>query len=469
MQTLNSRPEESTALIVDRSQYTVAEVLVFAKRLQDLLSDALVKIKKETRPLDACFVLPSLNPVSYMIGFVACLNAGVGVIPWREQAISLDRLMNLVRPDGLIKITDAPGTGFSLELFDQPELEFSRPGQVVMLTSGSTGQPKGVTLGVAQLIRNAELAGSAINLSACSKWAIDIDMALMSATSHMVMAWQYDKPLLHLLDMPNDSSDREFSDGCTGFGGSPIQLVRMSERLGAKTQPNKMMSSGDFLAPAMLDQIRTSFPNTEIYKFYGLTELSGRFCFVSNQELFKYKSAAGRPLPGFEVRIACENEEGGIGEIEAKSDLITAGYYVGDGQFQAIEGDWFSTGDIGSLENGMLTLIGRSDDVMKVGGEKVDRQTIESALTEILYQHEYCVLSVQHSLFGQCPALFIAENSAYNIPAWDEIVQAMKKKLSSRFIPSLIFRLEEGLPRLANGKIDRVKLKTEFQQYPRLH
>jgi O-succinylbenzoic acid--CoA ligase len=210
----------------------------------------------------------------------------------------------------------------------------------------------------------------------------------------------------------------------------------------------------------MTDEIVARHPQTEIHKLYGLTELSGRFCHMPHRDLMRNKSAAGRPLPGHQARISDPDSEG-IGQIEARTPMMTRGYYLPGGVFEPVAAEWFATGDLGSIDkDGVVTVVGRADDVFKVGGEKVDRLSIESALAGLLKNRNYCVLPIEHHLFGLCPALFVEASPTQPAPTWADIVAFLRGRLPARFIPSLMFAVDGGLPRLPSGKIDRLALTT---------
>ena len=437
---------------------TVCDVETAARGTAIRLANAL--------PDGGCVLLPSADPAAFLIGLMACSRSGVTAVPWREDAQTLNVIADVVRPDGILRL----GGETAIDPVGTPPLEGPRVGGLVMMTSGSTGAPKGVALDLGQVILNGLAAGAAIDVQRCRGWAIDIDMALMSALCHMLMAWQFDLPLHHLGGRADPATRELFRSGGIGFGGSPVQLVRLRERVDADGGPEMLVSSGDFLSPVMIDEILTAFPAAQVHKLYGLTELCGRFCCMPHDRLMVDKAAVGWPLSGFEGRIA-DARPGDIGEVEARGPLLMAGYYRAGGVFSPRAPGWFRTGDLGRQgPDGAITLVGRADDVVKVGGQKVDRQSIEQALSDLLIQQEYCVLGVEHPLVGQCPALFIAAApDGTEPPGWAVIVAHLRARLPSRFTPGLMYGLEaQTLPRLANGKIDREALKMNHSSFTRL-
>ncbi len=459
---LRKRPPNGIAITTNKVCMTVDQIESAAYSVANAISLWSAGHKK-------CLLLPSSNPVNFVVGIIACQLAGAVVVPWREKSLLLEDVVDLLKPDGILQFaSDLPHMA-TISTVPGSLDSSKRVGEIIMLTSGSTGSPKGVALEFDQLLLNAQHAGAALQIWRCSGWSIDMDMALMSALCHFLMAWQYDLPLHHISNRDAKDVSLIFKSGAIGFGGSPIQLVRLREQIPMDTAPTMLVSSGDFLLPAMIDEVHANFPGALINKLYGLTEVAGRLCCMPHELLMQNKAAAGFPITGFQVRLA-EPDSNGAGEIEVKSPLVMAGYYHSGGNFEPNTLDWFGTGDLGFFSpDGAITLLGRRDDVMKVGGEKVDRQTIEFALKDVLSQFDYCVLGVSHPLVGISPALFISNfNEAENPPKWLDIVTHLRKRVPNRFIPALMYILPQGLPRLANGKIDRQTLKSNHQTYTRL-
>jgi acyl-CoA synthetase (AMP-forming)/AMP-acid ligase II len=184
--------------------------------------------------------------------------------------------------------------------------------------------------------------------------------------------------------------------------------------------------------------------------------------------LMQHKAAAGYPLAGYQARVH-EPDENNHGEIEAKSPLMMHGYYLAGGVFDRFDSEWLRTGDFGTIDQqGAVTLAGRSDDVLKVGGEKVDRFTIETTLSDLLLGFDYCVLPVEHHLLGRCLALFLSQAPPRTLPSRAAIIERLRQSLPNRFIPPLAYCLPHPLPRLSNGKLDRQSLVRRHAEFQRL-
>jgi acyl-CoA synthetase (AMP-forming)/AMP-acid ligase II len=97
-------------------------------------------------------------------------------------------------------------------------------------------------------------------------------------------------------------------------------------------------------------------------------------------------TSSGRPLPGNEVRIASDSGtvlgDGRVGEILVRSDSLFTGYYNRpDLNANAIINGWYYTGDLGSVLEVELYVIGRKKDLLIVGGENLYPQDIEEIVT----------------------------------------------------------------------------------------
>jgi long-chain acyl-CoA synthetase len=420
-------------------------------------------------------IVPSDDPIAFMTGIVACWLSNDTAVAWRKSAIDIASLAELtaattsIRWDNLasdwhIDRSPAASTG-------------EQPGDLVILTSGSTGKPKGVALDLGRLAVNAALAGSKVGISSCEFWAVDADMSLMSPLGHTLMAWSNQVPVQHLGGLEWSRRSRLFAKGKGGYGGAPLQIRELSQRM-IGTGPHVMVSSGDFLPPALAAAVEARFPEARLHKIYGLTEVSGRLCVLPHEQRQRYPAAAGYPLPGFEVFVAAVGEpqesekesEKESGEICVAGPTLMCGYWRSGGDFEPTEGPIFRTGDLGSIaSDGLVTVRGRRDDVFKVGAEKVDRHSIEQALQSTLGEHEFCVLPVIHPVLGQTPALFVACTDLENLPSRATLVKAVRGKLSPRYMPSMTLFAGKTLPKLPNGKLDKQLLIHEFQKYPDLY
>jgi len=448
---------DSYAIQTDVKSVTRQEILEAAR--------ALAHKMREGGAAGRPYLIPFTEPVEYLTSILAVNLAGAIAVPCRQDALAdLDYITELVAPKAVLH------AGGKVEPIGEGRSDI--PGDIVLLTTGSTGAPKGVVLTFGQVIMNCALAGDRIGIKDCDYWCVEVDLSFTSGLCHTLMAWINHVPLYHTKNIDGERLNKIFSDQKSGFGGSPIQLSKLCDMLSGQAAPTKVMSSGDFLPMSYVEKILSRFPDTQINRFYGLTELSGRFCSLPHQLIRSTPNAVGLPLPGFEVQI--RNEDGSlceaskIGDVWAKSPLLMQGYIRVGQPFEDVgaknEG-WFNTNDKGSISpSGLITLMGREHDVFKVGGEKVSRTEIEGALSRFIAA-EFVVLPVEHSSFGVMPVLFAERGEG--LPDWQKIRAFAFANLEAKFVPMQGFVMDE-LPRTDTGKIIRKALTNNTHTFERL-
>jgi acyl-CoA synthetase (AMP-forming)/AMP-acid ligase II len=412
-------------------------------------------------------IVPSDDPIALLAGTAGCWLSQNTAVVWRKSTINIESLTELTAAATYIRWDrqlndwhiDRLSTTFAIE----------QPGDVIILTSGSTGKPKGVALDLGRMAVNATLAGSKVGVSSCDFWAVDADMSLMSPLGHTLTAWSSQVPLQHLGGLDWVRRSELFAAQRGGYGGAPLQIRELAQRITGRG-PSIIVSSGDFLPPALGAAVDARFPDAKLHKIYGLTEVSGRLCVLPHEQRQLHPAAAGFPLPGFEVMMGQTDDGNDIGEICVSGPTMMCGYWRPGGSFEPIGASMFRTGDLGSMRSdGLVTVSGRRGDVFKVGAEKVDRHSIEQALQSTLTEHEFCVLPVIHPVFGQTPALFVACADMQNLPSRAAIVQTVRSKLPPRYMPSMTLFVGKTLPKLPNGKLDKQLLSREFSGYPDLY
>jgi acyl-CoA synthetase (AMP-forming)/AMP-acid ligase II len=412
-------------------------------------------------------IVPSDDPIALLTGLAGCWLSNNTAVVWRKSAVNIRSLTELTVAAASIRWDNQLNDWHIDRLSATSTLE--QPGDVIILTSGSTGKPKGVALDLGRMAVNATLAGSKVGVSSCDFWAVDADMSLMSPLGHTLTAWSSQVPLQHLGGLDWIRRSELFAEQRGGYGGAPLQIRELAQRI-TGNGPCTIVSSGDFLPPALGAAVDARFPEARLHKIYGLTEVSGRLCVLPHEERQSYPAAAGFPLPGFEVMMGDTDDGNDIGEICVSGPTMMCGYWRLGGSFEPVGGSIFRTGDLGSIRSdGLVTVSGRRDDVFKVGAEKVDRHSIEQALQSTLTEHEFCVLPVIHAVFGQTPALFVACSDMENLPSRTSLVQTVRNKLPPRYMPSMILFVGKALPKLPNGKLDKQLLMHEFSRYPDLY
>lgn len=190
-----------------------------------------------------------------------------------------------------------------------------------------------------------------------------------------------------------------------------------------------------------------------VYNLYGSTEVA--YATVATPEdLRAAPGTAGRPPRGTVVRLydqrGREVSQGQVGRIFAGNEMSFDGYTGGGGK-ESIDG-LLSTGDVGRFdEHGRLFVDGRDDEMIVSGGENVFPREVEDLLADHSDIEEAAVVGVQDAEFGQRLKAFVVARDGARLD--EEAVKAYIKQNLARYkVPREVVFLNE-LPRNATGKV----------------
>jgi malonyl-CoA/methylmalonyl-CoA synthetase len=254
----------------------------------------------------------------------------------------------------------------------------------------------------------------------------------------------------------------------TVFMGVPTLYVRL---LGEPTLTReacrhmRVFISGS--APLLLDtfaQFRERTGHT-ILERYGMSEtvmLTSNPC--GAEDGARRGGTVGFPLPGVALRVMGADgvalPPGAVGAIEVRGPNVFAGYWrMPDKTRDEFTGDgWFRTGDVGRIDDdGYLTIVGRSKDLIISGGYNVYPAEIESVLNDMPGIAESAVVGVPHRDFGEAVvAVVVARAGATLDPT--ALTRALKSKIANFKVPKAIFVVAE-LPRNAMAKVQKNLLR----------
>lgn len=338
---------------------------------------------------------------------------------------------------------------------------------IIMFTSGTSGVPKAVPITHGAISYNACQASKILKLCASDKVLINTPSYTTSSIIHFLTVFAKGGCLV---------VDRAFMFGvglteklekyqCTGFGGVPVHFTRLLAGIGQGATLRTLrflMNSGDHLPVPILEQIRQAWPAVNIFCVYGLTEVSGRLCFLDPELLNDKLGSVGKPMPGMSITIRDEHGEelsaNMKGEVYVNGPCLMRGYLNNQQENDKVMTRFgFSTGDIGYLDaEGYLYLSGRSDDVFKVGGEKVSCQMIEDSIFQNNKFLDFVVSPIYDEHMGNVPCLFYVLQKGQ---VFDRrgLIKELKKRLPATHIPAYFVQLEE-IPRTKSGKPIRNKL-----------
>ncbi|GGS42628.1 fatty-acyl-CoA synthase [Actinokineospora fastidiosa] len=350
------------------------------------------------------------------------------------------------------------------EADDKPLPAPAEPGGMVLLTSGTTGTPKGAPrqvrspLAAAQFLDRVPLrAGECTVLGAPLFHATGLSQFILSFAlgSCVVLRRKFD-PETMLADIA--------ANRATAVVLVPTMLQRVLD-LGpevlAKYDTSSLrilFTAGSALSPELGNRATKAFGDV-IHNLYGSTEVA--VATVATPEDWKAApGTVGKPPVGCRV-VLYDNDGKPIsephvtGRVFVGSGLSFAGYT--DGRTKDMIDGLLSSGDIGHFDaEGRLFIDGRDDDMIVSGGENVFPAEIENLLVEYPGVVEAAVLGVTDEQFGQRLKAYVVVDNPATVTA-DDLREHVKANLARFKVPRDVVFLDE-LPRNATGKLMRKQL-----------
>jgi acyl-CoA synthetase (AMP-forming)/AMP-acid ligase II len=333
-----------------------------------------------------------------------------------------------------------------------------RHGRTVILTSGTTGTPKGAPrqeagfdAAIALLSRMPLRDGWRTHIAAplFHTWGFAHLMLSMLLGSTMVLRRRFD---------PADAV--EIADGCDSFAVIPVFLQRILElepRPAYSLARVKVVASSGSALPGDLAVAWMDAYGDHLYNIYGSTEVAYA-SIATPTDLREAPTSAGRPPWGTVVRIidadGREAAPGETGRIFVGNSLLFEGY-TGGGHKEVVDG-LMATGDVGRFgPDGRLYIEGRDDEMIVSGGENVFPKEVEDCLMRHEAVRDAAAVGVPDERFGQRLRAFVvvatpAEGADRVTP--EELQEWVRKNLARFKVPREIVVLDE-LPRNATGKV----------------
>jgi acyl-CoA synthetase (AMP-forming)/AMP-acid ligase II len=378
-------------------------------------------------------------------------------------------------PEGITRVVawheDDEAEGHRLkELIDDGDRsDVSKPDEdarFVILTSGTTGTPKGAqrssSNGLGAMValfdripyrRNETIMAAAPMFHS---WGFMHFLVGVATGSTLVLQRRFD---------PEETLKAVADNRANVLAMVPVMMQRILELPEETLRAYDLSSlritalSGSALPGEMALRWMDLFGDN-LYNLYGSTEVAYA-AIAGPEDLRAAPGTAGRPPRNTIVKIFDENgqelPQGETGRIFVGSDTAFEGYTGGGGK-ESIDG-LLSSGDVGYFdEDGHLFVAGRDDEMIVSGGENVFPREVEDLLAEHEGVAETAVIGVDDEKFGQRLKAFVVLKDGGQDPSEDELKDYVKKNLARYKVPREVEFMDE-LPRNATGKVLKRKLR----------
>jgi malonyl-CoA/methylmalonyl-CoA synthetase len=343
----------------------------------------------------------------------------------------------------------------------------------ILYTSGTTGRSKGA------MLTHGNLASNARVLMDYWGWQQDKDVLIHALPIFHVHglfvaihgALMAGAKMLWFEKFDPKATIREMARA-TVMMGVPTLYVRMLAEPSltkAATANMRLFVAGS--APLLPETFEAWRERTgqAIVERYGMSET---VMLTSNayhaKDGARIAGTVGKPLPGVQLRVHDDKgrpcRTGEIGIIEVKGPNVFKGYWrMPEKTAKEFTADlWFKTGDVGKVdEHGVVTIVGRSKDLIISGGYNVYPAEIEGYLNEQPGVAESAVVGVPHPDFGEGVIAVVVPKDGAQIDA-GALIGAMKNKIAAFKVPKRVF-IEAELPRNQMGKVQKNLLREQHK------
>jgi len=341
------------------------------------------------------------------------------------------------------------------------------PGRTIILTSGTTGSPKGASRSQPETLDPAAALLSKIPLKTREKWLISAPLFHSWGFAHLslglVLSSTY---VLQRKFDPEQALGAAARHEVTSIPMVPVMVQRIME-LPKEVRDRYDLStvkcvplSGSALPGDLANNFMDEFGDI-LYNLYGSTEVAWA-TIATPEDLRAAPGTAGRAPRGTIVKIyddaGNELPTGETGRIFVGNEMLFEGY-TGGGNKDMLKG-LMSTGDTGHLDDhGRLFVEGRSDEMIVSGGENVFPAEVEDLLAKHQNVAEAAVIGVPDEQFGQRLKAYVVKKGSVSEK---ELQDYVKSNLARYKVPREIEFLKE-LPRNATGKVLKRDLKEEHE------
>jgi len=330
--------------------------------------------------------------------------------------------------------------------------------QLVIFTSGTTSEPKGVRLTVGNLVASAVASSYRLGVLPSDRWLVCLPTYHMGGLAPFVRSALYGTGVVVQRSFDAEATQRVIADrSVTGVSLVPTMLSRLLD--GDWEPPASLrfvLLGGGPASEGLIERCRER--GVPVCPTYGMTETASQIATARPETALEHAGTVGQPLVFTDVTVVGDEgpcDPGERGEIVVDGPTVTPGYLSGDGD---AFGDFgFRTGDIGYRDaDGHLWIEGRVDDQIVTGGENVDASTVAAAIRSHSAVDGAAVVGLSDEEWGQRVAALVVGDVTP-----ETVREHCAERLAPYEVPKTV-RIADTLPRTASGTVDRTAVRSQF-------
>lgn len=384
------------------------------------------------------------------------------------------RVGGTASPQTVIFSGEAPEGGLSLPVLAKtvggalPDEDIDAVSMIVY-TSGTTGQPKGVQLTTRSMLWvNATCWSPIFGVGPSDVILSPLPLFHSYALNFCVISIIANGASEYIMERfsPDQALKLLESNRFTLMPGVPTMfhyiMIKAKERGVNPFQSLRRCVSAGAIMPAALNEEFESLYGIELLDGYGITETSTMVT-MNWPNSQRVPGSCGLPLPGLSIRLidpaaGKDADMGSEGELVCRGPNVMQGYLnKPEATAIALKDGWYHTGDLAKMDaNGFLTITGRLKELIIRGGQNIAPAEIEETIIQMDGVRDCAVVGVKHETLGEVPVAFIVPERT-GAPDFEAVTAYCREQLSSYKIPDALKTISE-IPRTGSGKVMRFKL-----------
>ncbi|QCW03638.1 class I adenylate-forming enzyme family protein [Natrinema pallidum] len=483
----STTPDETALIDADSGQtWTYGE---FDRRV-DAVTERLENVV--SGPDDRLGVLMGTRAAFAEIYFAA-MRRGVTVVPLnvRETAAELESKATRSALDAVV--CESETEALALDIADCPVVSVDSPEhdgveslqpvteadaipvplerdqtQLLMFTSGTSGEPKAVRLTVGNLVASATASAFRLGVGPDDRWLCCLPMYHMGGLAPVVRSTLYGTTAVIQREFDPRETARIIDDeDITGVSLVPTMCKRLLDAGWMPPDTLRFVLLGG--APASSELLeRCRERDVPVCPTYGMTETASQIATALPDVVAAHEGTVGQPLMFTDVTVIDETgaalEPGEQGELVVSGPTVTPGYLDADETAAAFGDHGLHTGDVGYRdEGGRLWILNRRSDRIVTGGENVDPGEVVAALRDHPRVDDAAVVGLADEEWGErVAALVVPEPGTASSLEPESLFAHCDERLAGFKRPKTI-GIVDALPRTASGTVDREAVRERLR------
>jgi long-chain acyl-CoA synthetase len=361
----------------------------------------------------------------------------------------------------------APPTAF-------PGIDAKRDLALLLFTSGSTSQPRGVMLTHQNLIANSRSILEYMKLGGRDRVMVVLPFYYSFGASllHTHLAAGAALVIDRRFMFPDKVLKRMEETGCTGLAGVPshFQILLRKSSLKSMSLPTLrwLQQAGGKLPNLFIEELVDTLPQAKLFVMYGATEATARISYLPPELLPDKLGSIGKGIPGVRIFVLDEAghevSPGEVGEVVVEGDNVALGYWQAPAESEAtFRHGRLHTGDLARTdEDGFIYIVDRAKDFIKCGGSRVSSKQLEETLLGYEGLVEAAVLGTPDDVLGEAVSAFVVPRDAGDATLQENVLAFCREALPPHLVPRRLTVLS-ALPKNSAGKVLKQALR---QAYP---